>query len=181
VARWEHPVTHPRNSFPGITELHRIAGYLGIDFLWLLTGLYFTETSTDEPGKLRPIRALQGVQNSKPLGYKQTSGPTADNAWWFRIEDEDNTPEFVIGEFCLVDANLRPSPGKMVVAQLPRKGLNVFRQYTVYAFDDDRNPLVKLRALNPSAPSFSVEKEDIAICAVLVEHVRDMSRHTIQI
>jgi transcriptional regulator with XRE-family HTH domain len=160
VERWEYPVTHPRNSFPGISELHKIAGYLQTDFLWLLTGLHFTQSSAEEVGELRPIWPLpDGTKSGKPLGYKRTSEPVGENAWWFRIEDEDNAPEFAVGEYCLVDPGFRASPGKMIVAELTNRSLNVFRQYTVSGIDRSGNPIIKLRPLNPATPSFSSESE----------------------
>jgi transcriptional regulator with XRE-family HTH domain len=178
VARWEYPVTHPRNSVPQLSDIARIATYLRSDFLWLATGITFVEASKEDSGQLLPVFELQTFHaGGPPLFYKRSSAQVKKAAW-FRIEDADNSPEYLPGEFCLMETQLGPQPGKMVIARLSGKGRNrnVFRQYTVSGIGSMGDPVVLLRPLNPATPSFSSTEEKFDIQAVLVEHVKDMTR-----
>src|SRR5258706_5728636 len=59
VARWEQPVGHERHSVPDLPTIAQVATYLGVDFLWLLTGKNFNEAVNEGGGDLVPVFGIQ--------------------------------------------------------------------------------------------------------------------------
>jgi len=175
VSRWEQPAGKDRNSEPELAKLDKIAEVLRVDFLWLLTGRHFVPSVEGESGGLAGVYPLQRIhERGEPLAQKRTLAPVTGDGSWFEVEDGDNAPEFLKSEYCLIDSQLAPGPGKMVVARFAGKNRNVFRQFTISGLDGVGNSIITLRALNPATPSFSSETEEFAILGTLVEHHRNM-------
>ncbi len=84
--------------------------------------------------------------------------PSSDDAAWLLVEDEDNIPEFLRGEYCLLDPAVSPSPGRMVIARLPNHGVNVFRQYTITGLGAKGEPVITLRPLSVDAILFEWQR-----------------------
>ena len=177
VARWEQPVGHERHSVPDLPTIAQVAAYLGVDFLWLLTGKNFTEAVNEGGGDLVPVFGIQELHaKATPKLYRRTLQNLSSEArGWFIGDVHDNIPEYLPPDFCVIDPAVKPAPGKMAVFRIVRWNRNLFRRYTVDGYLPNGQPRIVLEALNPAVkPTVIDDQNPCQVIGTLVSHERNM-------
>ena len=175
VARWEQPYDRDRNSVPDLETIRDIAEALRIDFLWLLTGQRYAEDTEDLKGILIPVFRLEDYHSkAAPLFHKRTLSDVPDGTDGFRVSDLSNAPEYMPSDVVAVEPCHEPRPGKMMVARLAKKGVNIFARCVLTGIGGSGEPIFALIPLKADYPKFSSADEEIQLLAVAIEHHKDL-------
>ncbi|MDO4937255.1 MAG: S24 family peptidase [Sutterellaceae bacterium] len=95
-----------------------------------------------------------------------------ENCFAMCIEDHSMQPEFLKGDFIIVDPMLRPLPGDFVVANIANSVSCMIRKYRQIGFDDHGNESFELMPLNNDFASAYSDKQTCRIVGVVIEHRR---------
>jgi transcriptional regulator with XRE-family HTH domain len=175
VARWEQPYGRERNSVPDLETISEIADILRVDFLWLLTGQRYAPDAEGIQGVLIPVFALESFHKKQaPLFHKRTLAAASDETDGFRVPNLANAPEYLPGDVCVTEPAKEPHPGKMMVARLTAKGVNVFGRCVVIGLGPGGEPIYEIVPLKEGYPRFSSQTEKIELLAVVIELHKDL-------
>lgn len=172
VQQWEKDRTEPSAE-----RLNTIAQLTAVNIQWLLTGLVVSGVTDQEHssygsisrgGRVVPMLSLSQAM-SEPIQRDSadkvhTHFPCSKNAFALPVFDRSNSPAFEIGDNVVIDPDVRPVPGDMVLAVV--SGHPIFAKYTL------RAPRVaELQPLNADWPSVTLE-DDARLIGVMTEHAR---------
>lgn len=94
-------------------------------------------------------------------------------AFALKIEGHSMEPEFQPGDVIVVDPNIQPRPGDLVVAKLDGEEKATFKKYRDRGLDTDGNRVIELVPLNPDYPTLRIDADSPGkIVATMVEHRR---------
>ena len=175
VVRWETDYDDPRNSVPKLETLKEIADALRVPFLWLLTGSDFTINVEGSVGGLVPVYRLETFHlKSAPIFYRRTLADISEGTDGFRIADASNSPEYLPLDVAITEPYTEPQPGRMMVARLIEKRLNVFAKCEISEYGVGGKPIFDLVPINKNFPRISSKVEPIDLLAVAVERQQDL-------
>lgn len=94
-------------------------------------------------------------------------------AFALKIEGNSMAPEFQPGDVIVVDPNIQPRPGDLVVAKLDGEEKATFKKYRDRGMDAAGSRVIELVPLNPDYPTLRLDTETPGkIIATMVEHRR---------
>lgn len=156
VEQWESGNTTPKQH-----RLVAVARRLDVELGWLLTGL--DQDGAQPSGiALAPNTAGRTVprldwdnatdKNSAVEGVSKsalfTSFPCGPLSFALKITDRSNSPEYEPGDLIVIDPDLEPVPGDMVLALLKDAGIPIFRKYREVGRTDKGKTVIELIPLN---------------------------------
>lgn len=94
-------------------------------------------------------------------------------AFALKIEGSSMAPEFQPGDVIIVDPNVQPRPGDLVVAKLDAEEKATFKKYRDRGTDGDGERIIELVPINPDYPTLHITASMPGrIIATMVEHRR---------
>lgn len=182
VAQWEAGVTRP-----SLDNLVKAAEALSVWLSWLTVG---DQSLPDGPNPFAGGTARQPllpvVDYSRAGDWDATAPPTSPApdaaiatdlvlsacAFALVIADDSMAPEFRDGDKIIIDPDVPPQPGDLIIAKLDRDEQATFRKYRPRA-EGDGPTTFELVPLNPDWPAITVGADNPGrIIGTLVEHRR---------
>jgi len=177
VQQWEKDRTSPDPE-----RLQQAADLYGANVGWLITGTSLQEGNNVV--SLRPVSALggrtvprltlkdvsDGLYYSGDGTYLQTHFPCSNRSYAVTIEDKSCADEFMPGDSVVIDPDIAPLPGDMVLAVV--NGEPLFRRYKVLAKFPLKFALEPLNSLWGADES----ADQSIILGVMSEHTRPRRR-----
>lgn len=178
VQQWETGKTTPNRD-----NLLAIASLYGTSPEWLALGLTVSSNTISQIG-LEPVRAetvsrgrvvavlpsiddLIGFDHETWQGPTvRTRGPVGPNATAFKITTRANTPELNPGDEVVIDPDVTPEPGDLVVAVVGDEDMPILRRYRA------RGQMVELAPVNTDWETVVAPKEKVQFFGVVMEHTR---------
>lgn len=179
IQQWEM-----NRTVPSPEKLIRFARLTGADLLWVMTGNKDTESDplarAKEPldgrnsaiPKLSLQQLADGAAKGKFASNDVTVAQFACSAASFSIAiaDTSNAPRFEPGDRVVIDPEVDPVPGDMVLGVAGAGQKPVFRKYRLEA--GARANTVVLEPLNPDWPREAGAASRIKILGVMSEHTK---------
>lgn len=177
VSNWEKGVDlNHKRAF-------QLASIFDVDIHMLLSGELSehnensTITETGEiGGRIVPRYNIELVKNraitSMFVERVRSHFPCSEESFSLLVHDRANEPKYLPGDSLIIDPDIRPEPGDMVLAVVPSEDLPVIRQLNVLRSGVD--PLYELRPLNAPWPTYTVGQD--AIEGVVSEHTQPRRR-----
>lgn len=174
VQKWESG-----KAFPQAERLQPLADALQTSVAYLLTGaatvrtLEPGSTSVRSPGgrvvaQLTPEQAISKRAVSTSVPRYQTRYDCSEMAFQIPVWTTANTPDFRIDDAVVIDPNVTPVPGDMVLAAVGTPREPFFAQYRQRPEGG-----IELRPLNGAwSPRFIVTADDGEIIGTMTEHAR---------
>lgn len=157
----------------GHATARRIEKNLGLAPGWMDTpheGASVTASPLFESKRVRLVSLEELRKGSEPSGRESvtTDQSVGPRGFAFRVEDGSMSPDFSIGDLVIVDPDLRPRPGDMVIARIRTQDetLAVFRKFRARPGGCE---------LVPSNDDFAVHAggpDEIEIVGTMIEHRR---------
>lgn len=172
VQQWEKDRTEPSTD-----RLRAVAQLINANLHWLITGLSVSGVTDQElngfgtvarGGRVVPMLSIVNAitepidRSSKDTVH--THFPCSSRAFAIPIFDRSNTPAYEIGDNVVIDPDVLPVPGDMVLAVAG--GQPVFGKFVVRA-----PRIAELQPTNPDWPTISLDSET-RIVGVMTEHAR---------
>ncbi len=182
VAQWEAGVTRP-----SLDNLVKAADALTVWLSWLTVG---DQSLPDTANPFAPASPFRGVP---VIDYEQAGRWDADGAFAvgadgdviaadpdisqraFALVVRDNSmaPDFSEGDKIILDPDLTPQPGDLVVAKLDSEAEATFKKFRPRGADNTGASPIELAPLNPDWPTLVINAENPGrIIATLVEQRR---------
>ncbi len=189
ISQWENGKTSPVSS-----RLLDLALMYNVNISWLandqgpMQDTDGRELPIEEPGKLPPIEqgALYVFDHLSaadwPNPVVRHLGATVativpdvvvgNRAFGFSVTDDSMDPEIRTGDRVVIDPDVPPDPGDIVLAKLPNYPYAYLRKYRMVR--GDRHPyLIELVPANSDWPTTIIEPDgDTRIIGTMVEHRR---------
>lgn len=178
VQQWERDKT-----LPSPDKVVKFAELTGVDLLWIMTGeKKASESSTQQeeaPAGARPrlvpkidllgisVRDLQTGVTSKVTTIAQF--PCSTRAFAIEITDNSNAPRFEPGDQVIVDPEVAPVPGDMVLASVGAQQLQ-FRKFRLQG--NVRGATTVLEPLNIDWPTTFASGKSVRLIGVMSEHTK---------
>ncbi len=106
------------------------------------------------------------------IPVRRNVGP---RAFALTIEGASMEPDFKDGDVIIVDPDVAPQPGRLVVARVDEDNAATFKRYREKGRDSRGRPIVELVPLNPDWPALSLlNTKGGRIVGVAVEHHRSL-------
>lgn len=177
VAQWEAGVTRP-----SLDNLVKAAEALNVWLSWLTVG----DQSLPGAPDLTAASAARGVPvlDYRQAGQWDVEVPTtaetiatdpdiSRRAFALVIRDNSMAPDFSEGDKIILDPDVTPQPGDLVLAKLDSEAEATFRKFRPRAVDAGGGSPIELAPLNPDWPSLILHGDNPGrIVATLVEHRR---------
>lgn len=182
VAQWEAGVTRP-----SLDNLVKAADALNVWLSWLTVG---DQSLPDTPNPFAPASPFRGVPvvDYEQAGRWGTDGglPVGANgdvvaadpeisqrAFALVIRDNSMAPDFSEGDKIILDPDVTPQPGDLVVAKLDSEAEATFKKFRPRGADGTGASPIELAPLNPDWPTLVINAENPGrIIATLVEQRR---------
>jgi SOS-response transcriptional repressor LexA len=182
VAQWESGVTRP-----SLDNLVKVAEALNVWLSWLTVG---DQSLPDTPNPFAPASpfrgipvidygqaSLWGVEGALPVDIGgeiiATDAETSQRAFALVIRDNSMAPDFSEGDKIILDPDLTPQPGDLVVAKLDSEPEATFKKFRPRGTDGSGTSPIELAPLNPDWPTLVINAENPGrIIATLVEQRR---------
>jgi SOS-response transcriptional repressor LexA len=182
VAQWEAGVTRP-----SLDNLVKAAEALNVWLSWLTVG---DQSLPDAPSPFAPApprglpvldyaRAAEWAAGSAavalPDGLETLAADPAlsPRAFALVIRDESMAPDFREGDKIILEPDVAPQPGDLVIAKLDQDAEALFRKFRPRGADAAGVPTVELVPLNADWPTFTISPDNPGrILATMVEHRR---------
>lgn len=182
VAQWEAGVTRP-----SLDNLVKAAEALNVWLSWLTVG---DQSLPDTPNPFAPASPFRGVP---VIDYGQAGRWGADvtlpvgasgdviaadpeisqRAFALVIRDNSMAPDFSEGDKIILDPDVTPQPGDLVVAKLDSEQEATFKKFRPRGADGSGVAPIELAPLNPDWPTLVINAENPGrIIATLVEQRR---------
>lgn len=182
VAQWEAGVTRP-----SLDNLVKAAEALNVWLSWLTVG---DQSLPDTPNPFAPASPFRGVP---VIDYGQAGRWSADvtlpvgasgdviaadpeisqRAFALVIRDNSMAPDFSEGDKIILDPDVTPQPGDLVVAKLDSEQEATFKKFRPRGADGSGVAPIELAPLNPDWPTLVINAENPGrIVATLVEQRR---------
>jgi HTH-type transcriptional regulator, cell division transcriptional repressor len=179
IQQWERDKT-----LPSPEKIVRFVRLTGADLLWVMTGTGQRESvglkHEPDPSESRnrsiPKVSLQqaasGTAKAKLASNETTVAHFACSASSFSISipDNSNSPRFEPGDRVVIDPEVPPVPGDMVLGVLAAQPQPLFRKYRLET--GARGKLVVLEPLNTDWPREMASPAKIKILGVMTEHTK---------
>lgn len=175
VYAWEIDKHKPKHE-----RLIILARSTKVDLLWLIAGVGEIDPlnySDIGPGEGRVVPRLgteamalhTDLQDTYEMAMAHFScGP---NSYAVSISDRSNSPRFEVGDSVIIDPDLRPEPGDMVLVDVDKR--SIFRRYTLRGLGVNGGDIVELVALNPDYVTQTVEiGSGATILGTMSEHTK---------
>lgn len=174
----------------GLTRevLLKYAAALGVTVEWLLTGKGDPGghgNIDDAPPQNRPIVVIDYVQAgnwtivSDPIsegdGFETlwTHLDLSSRSFAVYVRGESNAPEYREGDIVIIDPEIAPLPGDMIVAKLDGQDTATFKKYRPRGADANGQPVIELVPLNDDYPTLIIDAAHPGrIVGTMVEHRR---------
>jgi len=102
---------------------------------------------------------------------RQLAGVTGCHLFALEIQEDSMSPEFKVGDLVIIDPEITPRPGEIVVARLFDQESIILRKYRSLTKDVAGNETYELVPFNKDWPKITVNAENPAqIIGTLVEH-----------
>lgn len=99
---------------------------------------------------------------------QELANVTSSHAFALEIKGDSMSPEFKPGDIVIIDPNVKPQPGEIIVAKLQQEGTVTLRKYRPIGNNVETFELI---ALNVDWPKIIVNSENPAqIIGTLIEH-----------
>jgi SOS-response transcriptional repressor LexA len=186
VAQWESGVTRP-----SLDNLVKAAEALSVWLSWLTVGDQslpdtpnpFASSSVTPSGNRRGVpvidleRASQWdtLQATLPADLERIAGDPdlSPRAFALLIRDNSMAPDFSEGDKIILDPDVTPQPGDLVVAKLDSEAEATFKKFRPRGTDGTGASPIELAPLNPDWPTLVINTENPGrIIATLVEQRR---------
>lgn len=164
---------------PEADRLSALAELLGVSASYLLTGgtteLNLAQMQPTSPsGRVVPrfnaVDVVNEVQ-SRVLGQIQTHFPCGPRSYVIALWDDSNAPEYLAGDQIVLDPDITPSPGDMILASHGAERLPVFGRY-VRRFENGQT-VELVEHLNPLWGVIPLTTDQTAqVHATMSEHAR---------
>lgn len=182
VAQWEAGVTRP-----SLDNLVKAADTLNVWLSWLTVG---DQSLPGTPNPFAPASPFRGVP---VIDYVQAGrwgaegtileGPGGEvipadpeisqRAFALVIRDNSMAPDFSEGDKIILDPDVTPQPGDLVVAKLDSEQEATFKKFRPRGADSSGTSPIELAPLNPDWPTLAINPENPGrIIATLVEQRR---------
>lgn len=178
VQQWERDKT-----LPSPEKVVKFAELTGVDLLWIMTGEKKAGDSSapqeEISASLRPrlvpkidlsdmsARDLLTVVTSKVTTIAQF--PCSTRAFAIEIGDNSNAPRFEPGDQVIVDPEVSPVPGDMVLASIGAQQF-LFRKFRLQG--SARGATTVLEPLNIDWPTTSASGKSVKLIGVMSEHTK---------
>lgn len=182
IAQWENSTTRP-----SLAHLQRAADALGVWVSWL-TGEGAAASNTEQPalpprGRTVPVidyvhaGAWGAVTDAYPPGRGMdqivTERKVGGDAFALVVRGTSMESEFHEGDKIVVDPDVAPQPGDLVVAKLDAQEEATFKKYRPRGTDDGGKPVIELVPLNEDWPVLRIDADSPGrIVGTVVEHRR---------
>lgn len=178
ISNWEYG-----GRTPGPTEILQLAEVLKVDPAYLMC-LSDISSQKEFHKQLVPIVSLKEAHKFKTL-IKQMSAegvekfdhliidqPSTEMLFAIKINDLSMMPEFVVGDYVVIDPKMKLSPGRFVLVHSNKNEESIFRKYRVVSDKNEKN-IVELVPLNSDWPVITLkDPKSYQILGVCVEHRR---------
>lgn len=182
VAQWEAGVTRP-----SLDNLVKVAEALNVWLSWLTVG---DQSLPDTPNPFAPASPFRGIpvidygqaglwgaEGALPVDASReiiaADAETSQRAFALVIRDNSMTPEFSEGDKIILDPDVTPQPGDLVVAKLDSEPEATFKKFRPRGADASGASPIELAPLNPDWPTLVINAESPGrIIATLVEQRR---------
>lgn len=180
VHNWKMGINLPKHP-----QFVQLAELLKVNVVWLTTGkgprepdaLSDAVVIVKPRGRLVPRLTVEDVENKRFQRFPEdaetvlTHFPCGVRSFEFPINDQSNAPEFLIGDAVIIDPDLRPAPGDMVLALVDSK--SVFRKFVEKSGSE-----VELRPLNADWGTATVDLASGAeLIGTMSEHAKPRRRN----
>ncbi|MCB8769369.1 LexA family protein [Acinetobacter soli] len=176
-------------------NLLKVSKFLGVNANWLATGngspnnikqinndIKITNIKLEEPNLNKiPVFDFKHISlwkpteanEARPLYYHYTDymGTKREAVFGVIVQGKSMEPEFLEGDFLIVDATLIPKPGSFVIAQNAISSA-IFKKYRVLSHDENGKDIFELVSLNDDFPKLSSLTSEIRIIGVVIQHIR---------
>ncbi len=187
IAQWESGATKELTA----TNLLKVARVLKTNPEWLCFGTGIRKLDDIQRANLLVDSAIKILPLLNPqqaidyLDYMKSSNPdppmtgldlafaaaTSDHIFAIKIYDQSMLPEFNIGDIVVIDPNIKPQPGEIVLALVKDNNGVSLRKYQPLSKNADGFDIFDLVPLNGDWPTITVDSHDSAkIMGTLVEH-----------
>lgn len=171
-------------SVPSTARISALAALFDVSERYLLTGI----TSFDDGKQMQPAQpggrvvpvytaadAILAIY-SKPLGQVTTHFPCGPRSYVVAIWDDSNAPQFDVGDQIVLDPDLAPAPGDMVLAALGKNpALPIFGRYVRRLHTTGQ--IETIEHLNELWGSHALADASVGrVVAVMTEHARPRRR-----
>lgn len=160
---------------PRSRHIAKIADVLGVDPLWLETGLGdrrgsgVVTSGGERIGKRIPIKTADNVLDpTLPTQREMTADVTDDGAFGWDVMDAAMEPDVLRGDRLVVSPTMQPKPGNLVLAVVD--GSVWLRGYRLLGTGKDAR--YELVARHPDHPSFDSKTSKSLIVGVVTEQRR---------
>lgn len=182
VSAWEAD----RNK-PSAARLHTISRILSCSHDWLITGQGELHQPTVNPtvtaglggGSVVPqldwTKAQAHVQfgSADAVGLVHTQYPCGPRSFSLRIADDANSPTYARGDAIIVDPDIKPEPGDMVLVAVSDEMPPILRRFR------KREEAVELTPLNTDWAPTTVDRLNADnLLGVVTEHTKPARRPT---
>jgi SOS-response transcriptional repressor LexA len=179
VQQWERDKTVPSSE-----KIIRFAKITGADLMWVMTGAgqlgdeAMARERQPADGRTRaiPKLSLQQAARGTPKEGHALNGTalsyfaSSETAFSIVIPDSSNAPRFEVGDRVVIDPEVTPLPGDMVLGLAGDERQPLFRKYRIES--GARGKLVVLEPLNTDWPSEAETASKIEILGVMTEHTK---------
>ncbi len=171
VGKWVNGESEPSRE-----NLRKLADKLDVSVAFLLT-----ESALSSGKDLPAIKSVAERQGAKlmvikladawkyvngekvtPIGWAMAHFECGNRSFSVALDDQSNSPTFESGHRVVLDPDIQPRPGDMVMAYLPSTDEVLFRKYT----------LKGLQALSPDYQLPDTEQQSFKLIGVMTEHAR---------
>ncbi len=184
VAQWEGDVTRP-----SLDHLQKAAETLGVWLSWLTSGddappSHQPPFSPAQPDRRRvPVIDFVHAGKWDQIGDPYEPGGGMDfigtdlglgpRAFALVIRGESMLPEFHEGDKIVIDPEVAPQPGDLVIAKLDGDDEATFKKYRPRGVDSTGAPVIELVPLNDDWPTLTITADKPGrIMGTMVEHRR---------
>lgn len=187
VAQWELGTTRP-----SLDHLGMVANALGVWVSWITgEGEYSGQEKEAVPyrprGKTIPIidfvqaGGWNSVADPYPPGLGMdslfTEQAVGANSFGLAIKGNSMAPEFQENDKIVVDPDIAPQPGDLVVAKLEDEEEATFKKFRPRGVDGAGRPVIDLVPLNDDWPTLHVDADHPGrIIGTIIEHRRYLRR-----
>ena len=182
VAQWEIGSTHPSTG-----RLIKVANALNVDPAYLLGSNFFIDPDKEVSvigGRQLLIIDFQGATRAAERTLQRTDTqilitdqPVGQDGFALIVKDRSMVPDFEVGDKIIIDPEVAPRPGDIVVAHVFGEDEAVLRKCRPRSAEGAENPEFELAPLNQDWPTGHINADSPGtIIGTVVEQRRYRDR-----